>query len=184
MGISVGVGNPSWGMGQGGSPVINPPSSLGAGGQPQVNSLTLQIPLPEVVPIPDAHGFNPAGHVAAAGVTIGTPIPGATVNVPDSCYAVITGVTITIANMLATTNVTWSVVVNGVAPQAYNAITIIPRVSPFVSAAFDFLFRFNGAAIVQVIFSNLDGGVYDIGASVSGWYWPVASDARWKRLGQ
>ena len=183
-GLKVGVGLPPWGMGQGGTPVVLPPSAAGPGGQPQVNSLTLQIPLPEVLPIPDAHEFNPAGSVGSNVVQAGVNITGVTVVVPDGMYAVIRSVGLTISNMLATTNVTWSLVVNGVAPQGYNAITIVPRVAPFVAASFDSMIRFNGPATVQMIFSNIDGGAYTIGGSFSGWFWPVASDARWKRLGQ
>lgn len=179
---------PPWGMGQGGNPVMVPPSSLGPGGRPMVSSLSMQIPLPEVFPIPSAHEFNPLGSVNSAAVSA-NPIEivggqGTTLlNVPDGNIGIIRGVNLYITDMLTTTNVVWSVTVEGASPQGFDRISIFPRVAPFVSNSFDAAIRFTGPARIVMTFQNLDGGTYVIGGSYSGWYWPTAADAQWRRFG-
>lgn len=171
---------PPWGLGQGGGPVVVPPSFVGS----PVASAQLQIPLPEVLPIPDAHEFNPLGQIASAVVNaVPIAITGTQFTVPANTLAVIRGVTLYITNMLTTTNVLWSLIIDQASPQGYNQITIFPRAAPFVSNGFDSMIRFQGPCTVQVVFQNLDGGTYVIGASYSGWFWPESSDARWRRYG-
>jgi hypothetical protein len=173
---------PPWALGQGGGPVAVPPTMMGAGGLP-VASASIQIPLPEVLPIPDAHEFNTLGFIASAGIQTNVVIPGTIVDVPANNYGVVRGVTLYITNMLVTTDVIWSLQIDQASPQGYNQITIFPRAAPFVSNGFDSMVRFQGPARLQVIFSNRDGGAYVIGAAISGWFWPEASDARWRRFG-
>lgn len=174
--------SPPWGVGRGGGAVAMPPQ---LSGQVPAGPPSLQIPLPEVLPIPDAREFNPLGSIGSAAVTANpTLITGTSFNVPDSCLAVIRSVTLYITNMLTTTNVTWSLMVNQTSPQGFNNITIFPRATPFVSNGFDSMIRIDGPAVISVVFNNIDGGAYTIGASFSGWFWPEASDARWRQFGR
>lgn len=179
----MGVGFPPWGFGSGGQPVVIPPSSLGQGGTIPVTGSSLQLPLPEVLPIPSAKEFNPLGQKATVGAENNTVITGTVLDIPDSTFGVIRGVSLYITNMLTTTNVVWSLIVENATPQGFNQLTIFPRAAPFVSNGFDSMIRFNGPARIQVIFSNLDGGAYTVGASFSGWFWPTGSDAIWRRFG-
>lgn len=176
---------PLWGVGVGGSPVVVPPSSFGPGGSVPHVGVTLQIPLPETQPIPDAHEFSPLGQVGTnvANAVLPIEIPGTLTEIPSDSMGVIRGFTLYISDMLTTTNVTWSLMINGASPQGYNQVTMFPRGAPFVSNAIGELVRFNGPARISVVFNNIDGGTYVVGASYSGWYWPTASDARWKRIG-
>jgi hypothetical protein len=173
---------PLWGIGgrRGGPPVSTPVNQ----DAPTVGR-TLFLPLPEDSPIPDAQEFNALGSVATAIVQSNIDIPLLPlIVVPASYKAVIRGVSIYINNMLATTNVTWTVRVNNNPIPGYSGLSIFPRVAPFVGNSFDAEYRFEGPATVTVSFSNIDGGAYTVGAAISGWFWPAASDLRWKFSGE
>lgn len=175
--------SPPWALGSGGQPPVVPPSFGGPGG-PQSVGAALQIPLPEVLPIPDAHEFNPLGQIATVGIQSNIEITGTAFDVPPNTLAVIRGVSLYITNMLTTTNILWSLQIDGSSPQGYNKITIFPRAAPFVSNGFDSMIRFQGPCTVRVVFNNVDGGAYTIGASYSGWFWPENSDTRWRTFGR
>lgn len=174
---------PLFGMGNGRA-VVTPPTQLGPNGEPpQISSLTQQIFLPEVYPIPDAKEFNPLGSQATAVVQQNVTIPGTVFNVPANTFGVIRSVTLYITNMLTTTNVDYSLIINNSPAQGYAQLQIFPRVAPFVSNGFDCMVRFQGPAEIHVAFDNNDGGNYVVGAAFSGWFWPQASDARWRQFG-
>lgn len=142
------------------------------------------LPLPEIFMIPDGRGFNPQGSIATAAIQSNVNITGAVQIIPDNNLAVVSTVTLQITNMVATTNVTWTVLINNTPVQGYNGLSIFPRVAPFVGNTFDIPIRVRGPATIQVIFSNIDGGAYTVGAALSGWMWPVTSDQRWKAWGE
>ncbi len=169
------------GGGTGSGGVVTPPNLVNA--QARMGR-ELGIYLPEVFPIPDAKEFNPLGSIGTAAVQANVAIPNATVDVPASNLFVIRSFSIYITNMLATTNVTWSLLVNGQPVQGYLGVSIFPRVAPSISNTFDCFIRGRGFATISVIFSNGDGGAYTVGASFSGWFWPEASDGRWKSSGE
>jgi hypothetical protein len=170
------------GFGSQGNPVMVPPN-IGTAGQ--VNGFTLILPLPEDSPIPDAHEFNQQGQIlASVGNKNNVDITGTDLDIPDNNFGVITGVSLQISNMLATTLVSWSLLIQNVAPAGYGNMTIFPRAAPFVSNAFSCKIRFQGAATIRVVYTCTDGGTYDIGAAFSGWFWPENSDARWKAYGR
>lgn len=184
MSSSVAPNFPPFGFGGGsnGGTVVVPPTQSGSYAPP-VAGRSLQIPLPEVLPIPDAHEFNPVGSLATAAISGPTDIPGTILAIPQGNIGVIRGVTLYISNMLTTTNVVWSLFVNGLIPAGYSNLSIFPRSAPFVSNGFDSMIRFDAEANIKIVFSNLDGGTYVVGASYSGWFWPKASDDRWKMFG-
>lgn len=168
----------------GGGAVMMPPSAGGPGGMPTPAARSLQLPLPEIYPIPDAHEFNPLGSIDSAAInTSPAVVTGCSLSVPQGSNGVIRGVSLYINNMLATTNVDWSLLIDGQVPQGYGGLTIFPRVSPFVTNGFDCLIRFDAPAEISIVFRNLDGGSYKIGASFSGWFWPKAAGDRWMAYG-
>lgn len=154
----------------------------------------LSIFLPEDYPIPEATEFNPAGSVSTVAVETGTAIPLAPsvgadagfITLPANCVGRIAGVIFSITNMLTTTNVTFTLTINGGPVAGYNNITITPRITSFVDAEFSApgcrVLVPNGAKI-GVKFSNADGGSYVVAAAVSGWFWPKQAGDRWNRLG-
>jgi hypothetical protein len=171
------------GFGSSGGPVMVPPNI--GDNQRSVNAFVLTLPLPEDSPIPDAHEFNVQGQVLnSVGVKNNVLVAGSTLDVPDNNFGVITGVTLDISNMLATTILSWSLLIQDAAPQGYGNLTIFPRAAPFVSNGFTCKIRFQGAATIKVVYTCTDGGTYDIGAAYSGWFWPENADARWKAYGR
>lgn len=173
---------PPFGMGKGGAPPFaSPASGAAAGGY--VATRTLNLPLPELVPIPSAQEFNPEGHVDSSGIQSNIALPNIDVNVPNGSIFVIRGVSLYINNMLDTTDVRWSVVVNGNPVPGWANLTLFPRIATFVGNNFDSMIRGSGQAKIQVIYTNADGGSYKIGAALTGWYWPLTADQQWKNGG-
>ena len=144
---------------------------------------TLSIPLPEVFPIPDARVFNAecqqASAIAQTFVLGFTPA----VEIPAGYYGIVTSFTIYVQNMLATTNVTFSLLSNGNPVQGFAPLTIFPGASPRAANTFDTPQRFTGDVTLTVSITNGEGGSYLLGAALSGWFWPIASDRRWKSAG-
>lgn len=173
--------------GQGAASVVVPPNLRGpGGGAPATLSRMLDIPLPDLFPIPDAHEFNIEADVSSVAVENNITITGLTVDIPQGYLAIVRGVSIYISNMLATTNVLYTVLTQGpgTAPAGYQNLRMFPRVAPFVGNTFDSMIRLVGPKTLTMIYSNLDGGTYQIGGAFSGWLWNVASDTRWKNAGE
>lgn len=182
----LGVPGP-WGFGgpaaASGSSLVRPLS-----GPPNVGAIEklmheLDYPLPEVFPVPDAKEFNPLGSANTAAIQSNVAITGASFDVPVSNYYRVTSFTIYITNMLVTTNVQYSLLWNGQPVAGFQNLIMYPRAAPFVSNGFDCFIRGIGAGTLSVSFNNVDGGAYTVGASFSGWFWPVTSDSRWKASG-
>lgn len=182
---------PSWGFGHGGLPAVVTPLDA-ENGVPVVSQLSQQIYLPQTFPIPDAKEFNVTGSIGTAAVQQQVTIPftatGGVVNgilrIPGSTYGIIRSVVFDITNMLPTTSVDFSLIINGGAVQGYAQVQIFPRTAPFVQNGFDSGVFFQGPADISLQFDNNDGGNYVVGGSVGGWYWPQASDARWRQTGR
>jgi hypothetical protein len=146
---------------------------------------------PEYYPIPDAQEFNPAGTVATVGVESGTQIPIApqtgpdagAVTLPSGSVGIIRSLQISLTNMLTTTDVSFSLLINGGPAGGYGVLKMTPRVAPYVSNTFDTFIRVPNNAKVNIVFSNIDGGSYIIGGSIGGWYWPQSSGVSWSKFG-
>jgi hypothetical protein len=149
--------------------------------------------MPEVYPIPDATEFNPQGSQATAAVETGqinlTPatgvenVPTGIIQLPRNNVGIIRGFSISITNMLTTTDLSWSLLINGAPAGGYGTLKLFPRASSFVGNSFDCFIRVPTGAQISVVYRNTDGGTYVIGASVSGWYWSEASGNRWLQQG-
>jgi hypothetical protein len=181
---------PLWGIGGAGqlnyasalpvSPDVSAAASVNGAGVGR----DLSLPLPEVFPLPDAQLFNSELQQTtnAPQTLFSLPFTPAVVFLAGY-YAVVTSFTIYIQNMLATTNVLFTLLYNGTPVQGYNGLTIFPGASPRVANTFDAPIRFTGAGTLTVTIQNIDGGTYLVGAAVSGWQWPITSDRRWKNSG-
>lgn len=150
--------------------------------------------LPEDHPIPDSQEFNVTGSKSTSAVEAGIPIviapqvgPNAGfVELPAGNIGRISSVLFSITDMLTTTDVTFTLRINGAPVPGYAGYKITPRVSPYVSNSFDdpscrILLR-NGDKI-NVVYTNTDGGTYVVGCAITGWFWPEASGKRWLALG-
>jgi hypothetical protein len=166
-----------------GQGTVLPPNIIAAG-VGGVMARQLDVPLPEVYPIPDAKEFNILGSIASPGAQANILIAGTTFVIPTSNLAIIRGVSLYIAPMLITTNVTWSLTANGQPLPGYQNLSIFPRPAAQVTNSFDAFLRLRGEVTLGVIFTNTDGAAYTIGASYSGWFWPETSDQRWRERGE
>lgn len=178
----IGVGQP-FGFGSGvAGPVVTPPNQREDIARARA-ARALILPLPEQYMIPSGVGFNPEGETATAAVQANVVIAGATIAVPQNMLGVVASVTLYITNMLATTNVTFTVLRDGNPIAGYQALKIFPRVSPFVANTFDIPIRVTGPSTITVQFNNNDGGTYVVGAALSGWLWGVTAGQQWQAAG-
>lgn len=176
-----------WGFGGGGPNAAAPalPFAPDVAGAVSAVSRNLEIPLPEVFPIPDAQIFNAEVDQASsvAGQTFVLDFAPGPVSILAGYYAVVNAFTVYVQNMLVTTNVLFTLLQNGTPVNGFNNLKIFPGNSPRISNTFDAPIRFTGATTLQVKITNVDGGNYVLGAAVSGWQWPISSDRRWKSAG-
>lgn len=180
---------PLWGIGGGGlntgASLPLPPDVAAAGVANGAGvGRDLSLPLPEVFPLPDAQLFNSELQQTtnAPQVLFSLPFTPA-VAILAGYYAVVTSFTIYVQNMLSTTNVLFTLLYNGNPVQGYNGLTMFPGASPRIANTFDAPIRLTGAGALTVTIQNVDGGTYLVGASISGWQWPISSDRRWKQAG-
>ena len=89
---------------------------------------------------------------------------------PANSIGVIRSIDLYINATLTTTNVTWSLEVNGAAVPGYGQMTIFPRVAQSVSRGFDSLVFLPQGALITVTVTNVDGAAYQVGASYQGWH--------------
>lgn len=150
--------------------------------------------LPEIHPIPSAQEFNPSAFRATAAVEtqIFTLTPdnrpsaddlAGAITLPPGNIGIIRSVTISITDMLTTTDVSFTLFINGGPVGGYGGLKMTPRVSPYVSNSFDTFIRVPDRAKIQVGFSNIDGGTYVVGCAIGGWFWPIASGTQWLQTG-
>lgn len=137
----------------------------------------LQVYLPDIYPIPGASEFNIL--VTKSTTVAETADIGLTLDVPANNIGIIRSVTISVSDMLTTTVVSWTVQVNGAPAQGYFGLSMYPRVSPFVSNAFDSFIHIPQGGKVRVQYTNTDGGSYTVGASIGGWFWPESLGRQW-----
>jgi hypothetical protein len=155
------------------------PAPAVAGGVQQ----ELQLPLPEVFPIPGSQEFNPLGYTTTAVVQSNIIIPNASVQLPPYNIGIIRSVGLYLSNMSAATDVLWSLLFNGAPVVGYTNLTMFPRVLASAVSNFDTYIRIPQNTLVTAEFSNLDGGSYTVGLSFSGWYYPLPNATRWITFG-
>ena len=180
------IHGPPWGMGDGqGSPIVPPPSPRPGSNQipPPPLGRAIEYPIPDVFPLPDSTQFNTLGQQTSSVIEGPVTLLGATANVPANTKFRISSLNVDIDNMLLSTNVTWTLLVNDQAVAGFTGITLFPRLAPFVGGEFDVFYRGFGPAIIKLVYFNNDGGSYVIGGALSGWFWMLASEQRWKSGG-
>lgn len=140
----------------------------------------LQIRLPEDSPIPSAISFSPSVTFASAGA--GTTGPLVVTQLPGNSIGVVQVIEVDILNLLQTSAISWSFLVNGAPAPGFNNITIFPGSVPRVSKVLDELtLRVPQGATLSMTFTNTDGAAYPVvGMSYYGWFWSLAADRWWK----
>lgn len=170
---------------------LSAPYTAPPGGMVRPYPRTVPVYLPEVFPIPDAVEFNPSGSISSNGattltITFAPSISDGLLKLPGQNVGIIRGFSIFITNMLTSTDVEYTLLVNGSPAGGYGSIKMFPRASAFVGNSFDTFIRVPDGATIGVTVKQNDGaaaGSYVFGAAISGWYWPVASGQRWLTAG-
>jgi hypothetical protein len=144
----------------------------------------LSIHQPWILPIPDSQDFNQMGSKATIAAEVGIAITNSAFTLADGNVGVLRSFTVYITDMLASTDVTYSLFVNGGPAPGFGSIKMFPRVASSLSNSFDCVLHLPVAAKLEVFYTNTDGGSYIVGASYSGWQHPESSARRWVARGE
>lgn len=111
----------------------------------------------------------------SATVSAITPSVVATIVLLPSEIAVISDIEIGLNAMLATTLAAWTVRFNG-GPIEWGPLSLIPRPAVYAGSAWSQLgVRVPiGVAVIDILATIADPGTYLMGASITGWAWPLA----------
>lgn len=172
-------------LGRGTPGIVDPGDPFG-GGAPEgfgdTQRTLLAFP-PEIYPIPDATEFRRRAFFNSGGA--GTIEPsGLVLQLPANQIGVIRLFGIGLLNMLATTDVGWSLWIDNNVVSGYEDVGFFPGNVPRVTdTEGDLLIRVPQGARISVKFRNGDGAVYDAGANYYGWSYSPESAARWNGEG-
>lgn len=155
------------------------PRAQSLGSLPRV----LDIPLPWIERIADSQDFVGSGSVDTVAVETGTAITNCSFRLGQGNIGVLRSVTFYVNNMLASTNLVFTIKVNGGPVPGYGAFTPFPRVAASISNGFDMQFLLPSESKIEVFFNNVDGGSYKVGAVFTGWQHPESSALRWMQFG-
>lgn len=88
---------------------------------------------------------------------------------------VIRGFTLFVENPVTTTNVLWTLLVNGVPVPGANGVTILGRAASSVSRPLSLLVFVPPRQRIDVRILNVDGGAYNVGADLEGWTYSLGT---------
>lgn len=104
------------------------------------------------------------------------PFPGLTFALPSGMVGVVDALTLLIDGILITTNVVFTLSLNGALVPGFNNLTLLPRSgATFATLSLGPYLRIpiplGGQITAQAV--NVDGGSYTIGMQARGWFWPM-----------
>lgn len=156
------------------------------GGPPSAAALlpqTLQLPLPWVVPIPDAQFFTLQGTKSTAAAEQNVLIPNVQLIVEAGVEGVIDGFVFSVQNLVVTSNLTFSLLFNGNPVQGFKDLLIFPANLALSQFTWSGVLRVPQNTKVEVSYTNTAGDAHLVGADVTGWTWATASGQAWLRGG-
>ena len=164
------------------------PMAPGAGFAAQANQGALQqimtLFLPEERPIPGATIFNTGNSKGTVAAEANILIPNAGIVIPQGSIARLDSVNFYVDNLLASSNISFTVLQNGAPIQGLTNVFIFPGVAARVAENFSLFVRITNGATLTVTYTNTDGGSYTVGASLSGWFWPESLGRLYQMQGQ
>lgn len=95
----------------------------------------------------------------------------------QSQIGIIRGIDLYVNDMTETTDVTFTLAINGAAIPGYGQLTPFPRTAASVSQSFDTFIFLPSGSIVTVQAENFDGGAYAVGFGYQGWIVPSNIDS-------
>lgn len=130
---------------------------------------------PHLFPPPGATAIFKSDTLATAGAGIYSP-PGLVFQIPKGYIGVLRVLSPFVDNPTAATLLTWTVRVNGIAPNGLNGLTIIGRDASSIEKVFDqYSLELPEGAAVDVQIAQLDVGAYRVGMQLEGWYYNTES---------
>lgn len=126
---------------------------------------------------PDGSDFNPFAQ--RDGVDAATsPIEPAelVVQLPESSVGIIRGITLSVNDLLPTSDIIWTLLQDGSPVEGWDELTVFPRNAASVSKSWtaeETFIPVRESSQLRVRIEVRDGGSYQLGASYHGWYWPA-----------
>lgn len=153
--------------------------AYGAHGGGAVGILTPILAPPWVWKPPQATDFNVFATLTGLDTANTTPpaeFPASVFNVPGGNIAVIRSVSILANNLLVSSNLRWTLLVNSTPTTGWTQLTINPRAAGSVEVSWTpeetFIAIPEGSRISWVV-QVLDGGTYQLSVSYHGWFYPA-----------
>lgn len=139
--------------------------------------------LPEWVPIPTASEFNSLGQNPSAAIESGVLLAGANVQLAPGERGRIASVNLFVTNLTQTSQLTFTVFINGVPLDGWTNVGVFPGTTARLSENFGAFIRIPLGGLAQIRYSNADGGAYTVGAAFSGWKWADSDGKRYLEQG-
>lgn len=143
----------------------------------------LDIPLPWLEPIPDAQFFNVMGQEDSVGASTGNFITNAAYALGKGNVGVLRSFTVYVNDMVATTDIQFTLMINGGPAPGFGTIKMFPRVAASVANTFECMIILPSDSKVDAYFTQTDAGSYKVGVAYSGWEYPESSGRRWMAKG-
>jgi hypothetical protein len=126
---------------------------------------------PEYIPPPQATQFQPYLLAAVVGAGVTTPLW--TFVVPKSSVLVIKSLDFYASNTAPTSNIFFSLLVNGAPYPGYGNVPLFAGAAAINSRSFNELtLRFSEGNVLTMNFVNVDGAAYNAASGAQGWYYP------------
>lgn len=131
---------------------------------------------PELYPPQNSNGLFLSGSTFLVGAASSDRPAALQMAIPTNQVGVIDALELLVDGILITTNIVYTVFVNGSPVQGFNNLSILPRngaqsVSKSLGPFLRILIPLGGT--IQLQFLNVDGGAVTMGAQMRGWYWPA-----------
>lgn len=180
-----------------GQPDLRTRFGAGAGGASASASVGVNIEMPRPSPVtfpprsfppPGSTSFyRQSGAIAVAGPAVWVVPAAITMALPANAVGVVRFFNVFVNNMLATSNILFALRVNGGPHPGFDNITLFPRAAAFVGESFggagEVVVDLARGATVDVMVTVFDAGIYTVGASYAGWYYPEQLAQTYARTG-
>jgi len=177
-------GLPSPAQGGQGAPSVVDASGAVVPSAPPGLPQRINLYLPNERPIPGATLFNISGQQTTTLAQNNVLIPGAALELPTNALARIDNLTLFVQALQPTSQLTFDLLFNSRPVPGFTQLSIFPGLAALFVDPYDIFLDVPKNTLIQVRFTNTDGGSYLMGASFSGWFWAEAAGRAWIQNGQ
>lgn len=140
--------------------------------------------VPEQAPPPNTSFFSLADTQAIVGAGTTALFPNLTFVTDPDRFGVIKSLDLEVTDYTKVSNVRFALLLNGIPARGLDNILVPPAVASFKAVGFDLSVTLGRSTQIDVRVTDVDGGPYTVNASVFGWQWPAALDAKYRPEGQ